>query len=135
MEHNQKVQPVVADKEKVRSRVALKGFFNICLEWDCSREEMRKMLGGISESTLDNYKKLPEVRLPRDQMERISYVLGIYRSIREIYPTAERANRRMRLKDSAFPFSGCSAMDFMARGSLKHLIDTDRFFKAKLNFQ
>ena len=120
------------EREKVRGRIALKGFFNICREWNCSREQMRKMLGGISESSLADYEKLPYEILSRDRMERISCILGIYRAIREMYPTAERANFRIRLETSEPPFSGCSALDFMVRGSMKHLIQTRQFFEAKL---
>lgn len=61
-------------------------------------------------------------------MERISYILGIYKSLRIMYPTAERANRRIRLETSEAPFSGTSALDFMAQGSLKHLMETRRYF-------
>jgi len=49
-----------------------------------------------------------------------------------MYPTAERANFRIRLETSEPPFSGCSALDFMVRGSMKHLIQTRQFFEAKL---
>ncbi|WP_336367390.1 antitoxin Xre-like helix-turn-helix domain-containing protein [Marinobacter sp. C2H3] len=119
------------DKEKAKGHVALKGFFGICREWDCTQEEMRQMLGGVSRSKLANYRKLPHVKLLRDTLERISYILGIYKSLRVMYPTAGRANRRVRLKTSEDPFAGTSALDFMARGSMKHLMEARRYFDAK----
>ena len=66
------------DNEKAKGHVALKGFFGICREWDCTQEEMMQMLGGVSRSTLAKYQKLPHVKLSRDTLERISYILGIY---------------------------------------------------------
>ena len=119
------------DNEKAKGHVALKGFFNICREWDCTQEEMMQMLGGVSRSTLAKYQKLPHVKLSRDTLERISYILGIYKALMVMYPTAERANRRVRLETSEVPFSGTSALDFMARGSMKHLAETRHYFDAK----
>ncbi len=107
---------MVIDNEKAKGHVALKGFFGICREWGCTQEEMMQLLGGVSHSTL---------------AQRISYILGIYESLRVMYPTAERANRRVRLETSEVPFAGASALDFMARGSLKHLAETRRYFDAK----
>jgi len=119
------------DDEKAKGQVALKGFFNICREWDCAQEEMMQMLGGVSRSTLAKYQKLPHVKLSRDTLERISYILGIYKALMVMYPTAERANRRVRLETSEPPFLGASALDFMAQGSMKHLMETRRYFDAK----
>jgi hypothetical protein len=120
-----------AKADAMRGYVALKGFFNICREWGCTQEEMMQLLGGVSRSTLSKYQKLPQIKLSRDTLERISYVMGIYKSLRVMYPTAERANRRVRLTTTEIPFSGTSAMDFMTRGSMKHLMQTRRYFDAK----
>ncbi|MGM0769946.1 MAG: antitoxin Xre-like helix-turn-helix domain-containing protein [Pseudomonadota bacterium] len=88
------------DDEKAKGHLALKGFFGICREWGCTQEEMIQMLGGVSQSTLTKYQTLPHVKLSRDTLERISHILGIYKSLRAMYPTAERANRRVRLETS-----------------------------------
>ena len=90
-----------------------------------------QLLGGVSQGTLAEYQKLPHVKLSQDTLERISYILGIYKSLRVMYPTAERANRRVRLETSEVPFAGASALDFMARGSMKHLMEARRYFDAK----
>lgn len=119
------------DDEKAKGHVALKGFFGICREWGCTEEEMMQMLGGVSQSTLARYQAWPHVTLSQDTLERISYILGIYKSLRVMYPTAERANRRVRLEISEPPFLGASALDFMTRGSLEHLMETRRYFDAK----
>lgn len=119
------------DNEKAKGHVALKGFFGICREWDCTQKEMTQLLGGVFRDTLAKYETLPQVKLPQDTLERISYILGIYKSLRVMYPTAERANRRVRLETSEPPFLGSSALDFMTRGSLEHLMETRRYFDAK----
>ena len=122
---------MTVDDEKAKGHVALKGFVGICREWDCTEEEMMQLLGGVSRSTLAKYETLPYVTLSQDTLERISYILGIYESLRVMYPTAERANRRVRLETSEPPFLGASALDFMAQGSMKHLMETRRYFDVK----
>jgi|SRR5690554_417985 len=122
---------MTVDDEKAKGHVALKGFVGICREWDCTQKEMMQLLGGVSRSTLAKYETLPHVTLSQDTLERISYILGIYESLRVMYPTAERANRRVRLETSEVPFSGTSALDFMTRGSLEYLMETRRYFDAK----
>lgn len=117
--------------ETAKGHVALKGFFSICREWGCNQDEMMQMLGCVSQSTLADYQSLPYVQLPQDTLERISYILGIYKSLRVMYPTAERANRRVRLRTSEAPFDGMSALDFMAQGSIEHLREARRYFDAK----
>jgi len=123
-----------SDREALRGYVALKGFFGICTEWGCSQEEMRQLLGGISQTTLEEYEKLPHTELPLEALKRISYVMGVYKSLRTIYPTAERANRRIRLPTRELPFCGVSALDFMTQGSMKHLKQARRYFDGKLGW-
>lgn len=119
------------DREGEKGRVALKGFFRITEEWGCNAEERSKLLGGPSRTTLYNYAKLNPTRLSNDTMERISYILGIYKALQVLYPTHERANRRIRLKTTDIPFCGQSAMDFMTQGSMMNLMMTRQYFDAK----
>ncbi|MDK8465675.1 DUF2384 domain-containing protein [Marinobacter sp. SS13-12] len=121
------------DQEGLIGHVALKGFFGICREWGCSQEEMIQMLGGVSDATFAEYQTLPYSKPSHDLLERVSYILGIYKSLRKMYPNAERANRRIRLATSDLPFAGSSALDFMASGSMKQLAQTRRYFEAKQN--
>lgn len=119
------------DREAEKGRVALKGFFGVANEWGCSIEEKMILLGGVSRTTLYKYAKLPKIRLPRDTLERISLILGIYKALQVLYPTHERANLRVRLPTTEFPFAGRSAMEFMAQGSIRHLMLTRQYFDAK----
>lgn len=120
--------PAAADREK--GRVALKAFFNITEKWGCSVQEQRRLLGDISRSTLYGYRRQPARKLDRDTMERISYLMGIYKALQILYPTAEIADTRLRRPTDDLPFNGASPMDFMLRGSMMHLAETRRYFDA-----
>lgn len=112
-------------------RVALKGFFKIADLWELSVPDRSTLLGGIHRSTLYKYQNLPEVELNRDQMERISYILGIYKALRVLFPTEERAMQWVRKANSAPPFNGGTALEWMLRGSIVDLADVRRYLDAQ----
>src|SRR5690554_645138 len=122
---------VILEREAEKGRVALKGFFGIAEEWGCTTDEKIALLGGVSRTTLYKYAKLPRVKLPRDTLERISLILGIYKALQVLYPTHERANRRVRLPTTELPFAGKSAMEFMCQGSMRHLMLTRQYLDRK----
>lgn len=122
--------PVVNSEER-RGHVALKAFFNITAEWGCTQADRQKLLGEIARSTLNNYAKLPTQRLNRDLLERISYIMGIYKALQILYPSRELAARWIKAPNSALPFNGSSALDFMTRGSMMHLAETRRYLDAQ----
>jgi len=63
---------------------ALKGFFKIAGRWGLSRGQERILLA-TSESSIHRWLKEPEAAQPTaDQLERISYVLGIFDALHRI---------------------------------------------------
>jgi|TARA_B100000929_G_scaffold287197_1_gene273493 hypothetical protein len=109
-------------------RVALKSFFNIMEKWQCSAADQRVLLGGIGTTTYHKYRKLPEVRLPNDTLERISYVMGIHKALRILFSnTPEMAHEWVRRPNRAAPFNGQSALDYMLAGQVVSLADTRRY--------
>lgn len=62
-------------------RVALKGFFHIMEKWSLDNQQAMVLLGGISKSTFNRYRQLPEVTLRSETLFRISYVMGIYKGL------------------------------------------------------
>jgi len=72
------------------------------------------------ESTFFKWKREPDrARLGRDALERISYVLGIYKALHILLPQPEAADAWVRKPDTAF--AGRSALDRMTRGSIVDL--------------
>lgn len=79
------------------------------------------LLGGLPKSTYHAYRKLPEVSLGRDLMERISFVLGIYKALQILFQNQEHAHEWIHQPNSDFPFNGRSALERMKAGSLVDL--------------
>ena len=72
----------------------LRAFFRIAQAWDLSVEEQRSALGGVSKQTLYNWKSdAKNVRLSDDQLDRISYVLGIYKALHILFTRPEQASK------------------------------------------
>jgi hypothetical protein len=111
--------------------VALKGFFAIADKWQLSPDQCRILLGDIGKTTYHEYRKLPEVALRRDTLERISYVMGIYKSLRILFPSDERANAWMHRPNQAFPFNGGSALDWILQGKVMDLAELRRYLDAQ----
>lgn len=109
-------------------RVALKFFFNIMEKWGCTPVQQRILLGGIGNTTFHKYRKLPNVRLPRDTQERISYIMGIHKALRILFSNSpERAYEWVYKANMAPPLNGQSALDFMLTGRVIDLADIRRY--------
>ncbi len=99
----------------------MRGFFTICDFWKLGSAEQMTLLGGIPKSTYHAYRKLPEVSLGRDLLERISLVMGIFKALEILFQSQEQAHRWIHQPNTAAPFHGQSALDRMKAGSLVDL--------------
>ena len=74
------------DKDKI-NRVALKTFFNICKQWGINNHKDQMILLGLSsESTFYKWKNNLDGKLNKDTLERISYMIGIYKALQILLP-------------------------------------------------
>jgi len=64
------------------AQLALKGFFSLAHRWELSRPEAMTLLGLTATSTYANWKNGKTGTIPRDTLERISYLLNIDEKIR-----------------------------------------------------
>lgn len=112
--------PAPADPAAERtSAVAKRGFFRVAELWGMTAEQMRVVLGAPGRSTFYNWKKGEGGLLPRDTLERISYVLGIYKGLQVLFPDAHQADAWIGKPNQAF--GGRSALDRMLAGNVADL--------------
>lgn len=116
-----------AGPEKVSS-TALKAFFNIAKEWGLTSQQEKILLGEPAHTTFYNWRKGRGPVASKDTLERISYVLGIYKALRILFPTLEQANAWPK-KPSEY-FQGNAALDVMLTGSVVALADVRRYLDA-----
>lgn len=107
------------------SSTGLKVFFNITRAWGLKAQDERTLLGDPASSTFYKWKNGEGPVVPKDTLERISYVMGIYKALRILFPTEEQA--RAWPKKSNRYFGGDSAMSVMLKGSVTNLADVRRY--------
>ena len=109
------------------SRAALQFFFNLAEKWQLTRDQQRILLGGIPNSTYTKWKRQKIGSLSKDQLDRISYLMGIYKALNILLPTADAANSWIKKENSHALFGGQSALDLMLGGSLVDIADVRRY--------
>jgi hypothetical protein len=110
------------------SAAGIKSFFRIADAWELSVSEQRAALGNISRQTLYNWKEHPETaRLSDDLLDRISYVLGIYKALHILFTRPEQADSWIRRSNDAVPFGGRPAAEILFSGRMEDLIRVRRY--------
>jgi hypothetical protein len=99
----------------------LRAFFEIKEKWQLSYEEARTLLGQPGKSTYYNWQRgqVGDVVHRMDLATRLSYVLGIFKALNEIYEQPELADGWVRRPNAAF--GGESALDRMLGGQVVDL--------------
>ena len=110
---------------------ALRTFFNLAREWSLTEQEEMKLLGLTSRSSFQNWEAGGVSEVSRETLERISYLLGIYKAINILLPDRDRANAWMRTPNKAHLFGGQSALSRMTSGNLNDLILIRQYLDAQ----
>lgn len=111
--------------------IALKAFFKITEKWELSSDQEMILLG-VPKSTFYNYKRDKKTSsLSKDTLERISYILGIYKALRILLPTEDAANKWIKKSNTAPLFNGKSALDMLMKGHVVDLADVRRYLDAE----
>lgn len=109
----------------------LRAFFRIAERWNLRVAEQRKLLGDPPESTFYKWKREQEGTLSRDTLERISYVLGIFKALAILFPQPGRADAWLRKPSSAPTFGGQSALQRMLLGHVADLYVVRQYLDAQ----
>ena len=100
---------------------ALRTFFRIAAAWGLTQQEARTLLGSPPESTYYKWKGGQVRTVPRDLLERVSYILGIYKALQILLPEISAADGWVRRPNTAPLFGGRSALEVMLSGNVSHL--------------
>lgn len=119
------LQELTAQKRRDLTGPAIRAFLRLIERWSLSDAEARRLLGDVSRTTLHNWRTDPPAALGRDTLERISYLLGIYKSLRILLPQKERADGWVREKNLAF--GDQSPLERMLAGNIADLLEVRRY--------
>jgi hypothetical protein len=113
------------------SGAALRAFFRIADGWGLNTAQQRVLLGNPPASTYFKWKKAREGALPRDALERISYLLGIYKALQILLPDPRRADHWVSEPNAAPLFGGRSALERMLGGNVSDLFVVRQYLDAQ----
>jgi hypothetical protein len=107
----------------------LRAFARLAEHWGLSAEEQRRLLGEPPRSTFFAWRKAPhKAALSRDTLERLSLLLGIYKSLQILLPDPAAADAWVKKPNAAF--GGSSALAQMLGGNVSDLLRVRRWLDA-----
>ena len=108
---------------------ALRTFFRIAKAWGLKEQEQMRLLGLDSRSTFQSWKRGAVAAIPKDALERISYIIGIYKGLHILLPRS--ADEWVRKPNKAALFAGRPALDRMVSGNVADLYVVRQYLDAQ----
>jgi hypothetical protein len=118
---------------KVRERIspaAVRLFLRVSDLWQLAVDQRRILLGDISRPTYHNWQNGKVRTLTRDQLERISLVLGIHKGLKLLFADEASARRWFTSTNRDLPFGGQSPLKRILHGSIDDLYLVRRYIDA-----
>jgi len=110
---------------------ALRAFFNISEKWELTAEQERRLLGSPGRSTYFRWKKDRSGAVPHDVIERISYILGVYKALHILFTDDAQADGWVKRANTAALFGGSSALERMLGGQVADLYVVRQYLDAQ----
>ncbi|MGA0594262.1 MbcA/ParS/Xre antitoxin family protein [Enterovirga sp. CN4-39] len=107
---------------------AFASFARLADLWSLTTEEQIKLLGSPARSTFFKWKK-DGGSLPRDTVERISHLFGIYKALQILLPEPKNADGWVRRPNRYF--DGQSALDVMLKGQVVDIYRVRQYLDAQ----
>ncbi len=110
----------------------LPALFNIFSLWKLTNAQQMILLGLSNEKTLYNWKRQPaKAKLTRDTLERVSYILGIFKALQILLPDTEVADQWLSTPNDNPLFHGTAPMDRLLAGKVVDLAIVRNFLDAQ----
>ena len=125
--------PEALGDPKVRERLspaAMRLFLALAESWRLTVDQRCILLGAISRPTYHNWRKGKIGALSRDQLERISLLLGIHKGLRLLFADQASAMRWLTSANRDLPFAGQSPLQRALGGSIDDLFAVRRTIDA-----
>jgi hypothetical protein len=110
---------------------ALRTFFRIADAWTLTQAEARTLLGNPPESTYYKWKAGRVGTATQDLLERLSYLLGIYKALAILIPRSDLADSWIKRPNTAPLFNGRSALELMLSGRVADLFLVRQYLDAQ----
>jgi hypothetical protein len=113
--------PLESSPERMAA-AGIRAFARIAEAWGLNVDEQRTLLGEPPRSTFYAWRKHPEsAQVSRDTLERLSCLLGIWKSLQILLPEPAAADAWVRRPNHATGFGGKPALARMLAGNVEDL--------------
>jgi hypothetical protein len=112
------------------SASAVRLFLKLADQWQLNVDQRRVLLGDISRQTYHNWQNGKIGTLSRDQLERVSLLLGIHKGLKLLFADDTGSMRWFKSPNHDVPFSGKSPLDRALLGSVNDLFAVRRYIDA-----
>lgn len=109
----------------------LRTFFNIAQRWGLDTRQEQTLLGSPARSTFFRWKRGDISIVPHDLIERLSYLLGIYKALQVLLPVPERADAWLQRPNTAPLFRGQTPLEHMLGGQVADLYRVRQYLDAE----
>jgi hypothetical protein len=124
--------PKVQLTSRALSSAGLRAFFNIAQAWGLNNDQQMVLLGAPGRSTFFKWKSAPDsAELKHDTLERLSYILGIYKALQILLPDPGAADGWVKRTNTAPLFGGKSALERMLGGNISDLLAVRQYLDAR----
>ena len=113
---------------------AAKTYANIVQAWGLKTAEAMTLMGYDSKTKSTYYKwhrDPSSVKLPKEKLERLSYIFGIYKALQILLPDRSAADSWIKKPNSAPVFNSDSALNRMLSGNVADLFVVRQYLDAE----
>ncbi len=112
------------------SASAVRLFLKLADQWLLTVDQRRILMGDVSRQTYHNWQNGKIGPLSRDQLERVSLLLGIHKGLKLVFADDAGAMRWFKSANQDTPFAGGSPLDRALSGSINDLFVLRRYLDA-----
>ena len=135
--------PVMATLTRIRSTSAtqpdtaglahkgLAAFFRIAERWQLTARQQQIVLGQPARSTFFKWKSGQPGAIGKDTLERLSYIVGIYKALQILIPRADLADAWITRPNDAPLFNGQPPIAMLTEGSVASLYRVRAYLDAQ----
>jgi Protein of unknown function (DUF2384) len=109
---------------------AVRLFLKLADLWQLSVDQRRVLLGDISRQTYHNWQNGKVATLSRDQLERVSLLLGLHKGLKLLFVDDAAGQRWLKSVNTDVPFAGKTPLERALCGSVNDLFVVRRYIDA-----
>jgi len=115
-----------------KAALAAAGVSKVLCKWQCSEQVKSVLLGFESEALFQVMDSNPsDYTFTAEQVERIGYILNIYRSLHTLFSEADQADAWLNKPNSNELFGGQPAIELMRKGKASDLASVAEYLQVQ----